>query len=150
VDELTRKIRRVQPLIKSKQSNLDQEAVALENVRSQKREVMQHLKRYERLYIKEIEKLNKERQSSDRMSLDLLERNVDHYKARWYEQLRKLNELEGRERNQLSQVLIAKTELDSISGLADRYTKQLVSAESLREQTLIDEAAIRGFSRKSQ
>ncbi len=150
MDELTRKIRRVQPLIKSKQSNLDQEAVALENVRSQKREVMQHLKRYERLYIKEIEKLNKERQSSDRMSLDLLERNVDHYKARWYEQLRKLNELEGRERNQLSQVLIAKTELDSISGLADRYTKQLVSAESLREQTLIDEAAIRGFSRKSQ
>ncbi len=148
MDEMSKKIKRVQPLIRSRQVYLDQESVALENIRSQKRQVMTELKKYERLYIKEIEKLNQERQSLSRDQLPLMEANVDQYKSIWYEKLRKLQELEQREKSQLNQVLIAKTELESMSSLEDRYVKQRQAAEQLKEQGALDEAALRRFSQR--
>lgn len=148
MDEMSKKIKRVQPLIRSRQVYLDQESVALENIRSQKRHVMTELKKYERLYIKEIEKLNQERQSLSRDQLPLMEANVDQYKSIWYEKLRKLQELEQREKSQLNQVLIAKTELESMSSLEDRYVKQRQAAEQLKEQGALDEAALRRFSQR--
>ncbi len=148
MDEMSKKIKRVQPLIRTKQAHLDQESVALENIRSQKRQVMSELKKFERLYIKEIEKLNVERQSSSRDQLPLLEANVDQYKSIWYDKLRKLQELEQREKSQLHQVLIAKTELDSMTTLEERYVKQRLVTEQLKEQGTLDEAALRRFSQR--
>src|SRR5688572_1818509 len=129
MNDLNKKVKRVKPLIKVKKVAMDQEASALEHIRLEKRQAMSELKRYERLYISGIDQLNKERQSPLRENLEVLERGTDHYKAMWYECLKRMREIEMKERAQLNQLLMARKELKSMETLEDRYLSEIANAD---------------------
>lgn len=148
MDDLNRKAKRVKPLIRAKQSNMEREASELERIRLEKRQAMSELKRYEKLYIEGVDSLNNERQSLTRERLELMEHSVDHYKDMWYKSLKHMREIESKERSQLSQLLMARQDLKSMEMLEERYRNQLVDVEKQKEQKNNDEAAIRTFVRQ--
>ncbi len=148
MDEFSKKVRRVKPVIRAREMQLDNEALILAAIKKEKTEAMQELKRFQFLYMSGVEQLNTERQSMHRDKLSTLESSVDHVKAEWYRSLKKLREIEQREKAQLAQLLVAERNLKSVEKLRDRYKDQFVEFQKVVEQKEIDSMAIRKFSQR--
>lgn len=143
------KIKKLQPLMKIRKMQLDQETMALNQIKLQREAAVQALHLSQKVYIEGVEKLNRERQSPERKMLDALERGVDFAKAQWYQRLKVLRTIEEDERRQLTQVLEAQKRMKMLETLDERYVDQYLNQLKTIEQKQLDEFAIQASRRKT-
>ncbi len=146
MQQILRKIKRVEPVINTKQSRVNLEATVLNEIKSEKVEIVQAMKAFQRKYMEGVEKLNSERESSSRNMLGSLESSLDYVKGKWYKLYRDVQEIERKERAQMSILLDAQLELKSVEKLRGKYEETLRQEIKISDQKVQDENAIRRFS----
>ncbi len=144
------KMKRIQPLIKIRKIQLDQETALLNQIQLKREEAAQALMLSQQTYIEGVEKLNQERQSSERKLVSALEQGVDFAKAQWYQRLMALRAVEEEERLQSRQVAEAHKRMKMLEHLDERYLEQHMKQLNIQEQKQIDEFAISMNRRKAQ
>ncbi len=144
------KMKRIQPLIKIRKIQLDQETALLNQIQLKREEAAQALMQSQQTYIEGVEKLNQERQSSERKLVSALEQGVDFAKAQWYQRLMALRAVEEEERLQSRQVAEAQKRMKMLEHLDERYLEQYLKQLNIQEQKQLDEFAIAMNRRKAQ
>lgn len=142
-----RKIKRVQPIIKLKKQKMDEEALLLGTIRTEKVEIVKNMKESQRRYMQGVEELNAVRTSKTRDNLHTLESALDYVKSQWYRLYKDVQDVEKREKEQLAQLLIAERELKAIEKLREKYEIEFHKELKKSDQKTMDDAAIRRFSR---
>jgi flagellar export protein FliJ len=150
MNELRRKQKRVEPLIRIRQEQLDQETEELNRIRKAKSMTMERLRTQQSKYNQGVADINHLRQSGDLAKLPSLERGLDHVKNVWYETVKELRILEQKERAQIEQLYLAQRNVKSMESLSDKYAGQLKEYINKQEQKAMDEYAINRFVSKKQ
>ncbi|RYZ56335.1 MAG: hypothetical protein EOP07_12675 [Proteobacteria bacterium] len=145
---IARKIDKIEPLIKIRRLQLDQQLYIAQEIQIRKNAAKDELMRCQHMYIKGIDRLNQERQSPERKMLDALERSVDHAKSLWHKRLLDLRAVEAEERVQEQVVKLAYKNLKMLEKLDERYTVDLNEHLKKIEQKQLDEFAIQSARRK--
>jgi flagellar export protein FliJ len=140
-----RKIKRVQPIIKIKQTRVDTEAAMLARINKEKVEAVQAMRESQRQYMSGVDELNRIRTSSSRENIEVIESGLDHVKAKWYRLYKSVQDLENRERAQIACLNVAERELKAIERLRERYELDFRKEISRSEQKMLDEIALRQF-----
>jgi hypothetical protein len=143
------KIDKLQPLIKVRKMQFDQETMLLNLIHIKREEAILSLQHSQKMYIEGVEKLNRERQSSERKLLDALEQGVDFAKAQWYQKLKNLRLIEEDARHQMIMVNEAQRRMKMLENIDERYDEQLVKQTKIMEQKELDEFAIQMNRRKA-
>ncbi len=146
MSETKQKQKRMVPLIRVRQVQLDQESMVLAQIRQVKKQKMAELLENQRLYLEGVERLNKERMGTNHGHMLTLESSVDFVRNRWHVTLLQLREIEARENAQLANVMVAQRNLRALEKLKDRYGVMVNDEERLIEQKILDETAARLFS----
>src|SRR6476469_1546664 len=115
------KIQRMEPLIKIRGIQLDQQLFFLQQIQARKQSAKDELLRCQHMYIKGIDRLNLERQSPERRMLEALERSIDLAKSLWHKRLMELRAVEEEERAQEQAVKLAHKNLKMLEKLDVRY-----------------------------
>ncbi|HYX33633.1 MAG TPA: hypothetical protein VE954_11000 [Oligoflexus sp.] len=142
------KTQKIQPLIKIRKLQLDQETMRLNQIKLKREEAAQALMQSQRTYIEGVDKLNRERQSPERKMLPALEQGVDFAKAQWYQRLMALRAVEEEERRQFMMVAEAQKKMKMLEHLDERYGEQHTKHMKIQEQKQLDEFAITMNRRK--
>lgn len=137
------KMKRVQPVINVKKGKVDAESQALNEIRSKKVELVRTMKENQRTYMQGVDKLNTLRNSANRENLSNLETSLDHVKSQWFQIFRQVQDIETKEKEQISRLVVAETELRSAEKLKGRYEIELKTGLAKIEQKQMDEFAIR-------
>lgn len=143
-----KKVMRIKPLVRIRKNQLDQEVLALIEIRQKKQAIMKELIHFQKQYMTGVENLNRERQSPTRTMLSSLEQAVDYARARWFESYQKVQETEREERAQLLQLRLAERDLKSVQKLEERYELNSRILANQTEQKQMDESALRGFAKE--
>ena len=117
-----RKMKRVQPLIKLRKSRVDEETAALMQIREEKQKAVKDLRESQQKYMRGVEELNRVRASQDRANLTTLEEALDAVKIHWYRLFKKVQEVENKEKVQVSQLIVAERDLKSVENLEEKYS----------------------------
>jgi flagellar biosynthesis chaperone FliJ len=142
------RMKKIQPLIKIRKLQLDQETAVLSRIQLKREEAAEALMQSQRTYIEGVEKLNRERQSSERKMLAALEQGVDYAKAQWYQRLMALRAVEEEERHQRLMVAEAQKRMKMLEHLDERYLEQHMKQMKIQEQKQLDEFALSMNRRK--
>ncbi|MBC7658781.1 MAG: hypothetical protein H7249_03650 [Chitinophagaceae bacterium] len=144
-----KKIQKMEPLIKIRQLQLDQQMFILQQIQARKSLAKAELLRCQHMYIKGIDRLNQERQSPERRMLEALERSIDLAKSLWHNRLLDLRAVEDEEKAQELAVRLAHKNLKMLEKLDERYT--VSNNEHLKkvEQKQLDEFAVQSARRKT-
>jgi flagellar export protein FliJ len=145
---LKQKILKMAPLLKARQSQLEEYTVRLSEIRQSKLNALQQLEHYQNDYINGVESLNQARQSPDRNQVATLERSVDYVKAKWYQSLKQVRQIEEQEKIQLQEVTKAQRDLRSVEILKENYERNLAQERQKHEQKELDELSIQKFNRQ--
>ena len=137
------KASKLKPVIRAREIQVDQEMARLAELRGKKTELVVLLRKYQQDYVNGVDQLNTERSSMDRSKLNALESAVDYSKVIWYQTLRKVQEFETREREQLKQVLNAEMNLKSVERLLIKHVEAIKMLDRRSEQGDMDEIAAR-------
>ena len=143
------KIKRIQPLIDLKKARVDAEAATLAQVRQEKIAVVQAMKDNQRRYMQGLDELNLIRASSARINQETIESGLDHVKATWYKCYKNVQEIESKERRQISQLLTAERELAAVEKLREKYKLEFRKETGKIEQRTLDEIALRQFNSRN-
>ena len=135
------KIKKVKPLIVSKEATFNQEVALLNQLSYEKMEALGQLRSHQNKYMKGVDQINQERQNGKFDRANILEPALDYVKQKWHESLRQVQKIEKRQEAQRDKVFEAQRELKSIEALRDRYEKELKIAAALQEQKELDEMA---------
>jgi flagellar export protein FliJ len=139
---------RIQPLIKIRQIQFDQETSVLSKIQQRRQLAIDELQRFQRMYIQGVDRLNRERQTPERKMLDALEKSIDYAKSQWYSKLRDLRAIEEEERQQMQIVIEAQKKLKMLEKLDIRYNEQHMEHLKKVEQKMLDEFAIQAARKK--
>ena len=142
------KIQKMEPLIKIRTLQLDQQMFILQQIQTRKQAAKTELLRCQHMYIKGIDRLNQERQSPERKMLEALERSIDLAKSLWHKRLMDLRNVEDEERIQEAAVRLAYKNLKMLEKLDERYTVDLNEHMKKVEQKQLDEFAVQSARRK--
>lgn len=142
------KIQKMEPLIKIRNIQLDQQLFLLQQIKARKLDAKNELLRCQHMYIKGIDRLNEERQSPERRMLEALEGSIDLAKSLWHKRLLDLRVIEDEERAQEQAVKLAHKNLKMLEKLDERYTIDLNEQLKKVEQKQLDEFAIQSARRK--
>ena len=137
------KMKRVQPVINVKKTKVDEEAAVLNEIRAEKVELVRVMRENQRSYMEGVEKLNGLRNSSNRENLGNFESSLDYVKAQWFLLFRKVQEIETKEKEQFSRLVLAETELRSAEKLKEKYEADFRHSLAKSEQKQMDEFASR-------
>ncbi len=140
---------RIQPLIKIRQTQFDQAVSALQQIQEEVKAAASTLQHFQMMYIQGVDRLNQERQSSERKMLDALESSIDYAKRQWYQKLSILRELQEIEKEHLAAVKEAQLRLKMLEKIEDRYHKDVTLHDNKVEQKVLDEFANQAALRKS-
>lgn len=141
MSEWNRKLKRLRPVVRARQMQLDQEAHVLAELRREMRAKAIKLEDLRQRYVRGVDDTNRVRQSGDYPRLAPLEAGLDGVKSEWLEALRDLREIEMRERAQVGAVTAAQKNLDAAERVVERFVERSRIEESRREQALIDDRA---------
>ncbi|MBC7532133.1 MAG: hypothetical protein H7318_11175 [Oligoflexus sp.] len=142
------KIQKMEPLIKIRTLQLDQQLFILQQIQTRKQAAKTELLRCQHMYIQGIDRLNQERQSPERRMLEALERSIDLAKSLWHKRLMDLRNVEDEERIQEAAVRLAYKNLKMLEKLDERYTVDLNEHMKKVEQKQLDEFAVQSARRK--
>ncbi len=146
--DIQKKIKRIQPIVNIRRHEMEKEALALSNIRSQKLELVKTMRNHQQAYLHGIEQLNAARGSIDRKNLDVLENSVDFARDRWTDTFRQVQEIEKKEKNQLQQLTIAQRDLKIVEILNEKYHQEMSIEMNRKEQAEMNEVAIARHFRK--
>ncbi len=149
MQEAFKKIKKVQPLVRFKKKRVDEEVMVLQAIRHEKIQVVATMKENQKKYMQGIEDLNKLRASRQRANLETMEQSLDHVKAEWFKLYRRVQEIEGKEKTQLTHLLTAERELKSVERLREKYEQEVHHAMKHQEQKQLDELALRRYTTKN-
>ena len=146
MNELEQKRKRVEPLIRIRQHQLDMESAELVAIRHEKMAALQCLREQQEQYVNGVQEVNRLRQSNDPGPLSEVERGLDMVKNKCYEILKQIRVCEQKERAQLELLYLARRNVKSMETLKDRYGEQIKELATRNEQKLIDEFAVNKFT----
>ena len=138
-----RKMKRVQPLIKLRKSRVDEETAVLIQIREEKQKAVKDLRESQQKYMRGVEELNRVRASQDRTNLTTLEEALDAVKIHWYRLFKKVQEVETKEKVQVSQLIVAERDLKSVENLEEKYSEKFKKDLLKTEQKALDEFSVR-------
>jgi len=150
MQRVTKKIKRVKPLILVREAQLSNETGILNEIRSKKFEAMSALRENQRLYLDGLAVLNTERNSGRSGRLLTLESSLDVAKDRWFEALRKFRRLEEEEKVQVVQVMAAHRNVNALENLKERYIEQQLRASNAEEQKQLDSIGIQNHQQEKK
>ncbi len=142
------KIKRVQPVINVKKTKVDEEAAVLNEIRNEKVILVRVMRENQKAYMEGVDKLNSLRNSASRENLGSLESSLDYVKAQWFQLFRKVQEIETKEKEQFSRLVLAETALRSAEKLKEKYENDFRAGLARSDQKLMDEFASRKHSMK--
>ncbi len=145
MDNTKRRIKRMGPLIRVRQLQLDYEASQLARIKQIKTEAERQLQEFQTKYMAGVNMLNEVRNSADRQYLSILESGLDMLKTKWYKTLKNLREIEQVEYAQLEQVKLARKNMKTMETLKGRYVEQAAIEDLKRDQKIMDDNAVRRF-----
>jgi flagellar export protein FliJ len=148
MQQTMRKMKRVEPLIRLKQGKVDEEAVTLGGIRTEKVAVVKSMRENQKRYMDGVEQLNQLRASRQRQNLETLESALDHVKAQWYRLYKQVQDVEAREKSQIGRVLAAERDLRAVEKLKERYELEMRAELARMEQKQLDEHALRRVSQR--
>jgi flagellar biosynthesis chaperone FliJ len=143
---LSKKSKRLDPIIEDRKTVFDEENQKLVAVRQKKIAVVAEMKAKQREYITGVERLNSERGSTDRLLLNALEMGLDSVKQSWMKLYQAVLECEREEEVQFNTMNLAHRNLEAIKHLKQKYDIELTKESNRREQKATDELALRRFS----
>lgn len=141
--EAKAKLKKVAPLIRAREAQLNQQAQRLNKIRNLKMQAIEDLRQSQKDYVTAVDTINAQRQSSDRSLLLTLESSIDMVKSRFYQSLRRVRDCEHQERLQLAALVAAETNKKSAEKLEERYKTLLGQEMGRKEQATLDEFALR-------
>jgi flagellar export protein FliJ len=147
VSEARRKMLRIEPVIKVRKAKVDQEIIVLNQIRADKQAAVTDMRESQRKYMEGVDRLNRERGSTAREMLAPLEGTLDYIKNRWYSLYKRVQEIEQREKAQLFQIDLAERDLRAVEKLSEIYAEEFRNEMRRNDQKIMDEAALRKFSR---
>lgn len=147
---MARKIKRMQPIIRIKQNQVESESAILEAIRAEKRRAVQKLREAQNAYMDGVEDLNRIRADRMRPNQANMEACLDHAKQQWYIINQQVQEIEGRERSQFAVVLAAEQELRGFEKLREQYATQYRKEMAKADQKRLDEMGTRRFAIQMQ
>lgn len=145
MDATKRRIKRMGPLLRVRQLQLDHEAFQLEKIKELKSEAQRQLREFQMKYMSGVNMLNQVRNSSDRQYLSMLESGLDLLKSKWYKTLKTVKEIENLEKAQLANVLNARKNMKTMETLKERYIELGQQEETKRDLKVMDDNAVRKF-----
>ena len=141
--EAKAKLKKVAPLMRAREAQLNMQAQKLQEIRNSKMQAIEDLRQSQKDYVAAVDTVNSQRQSSDRSMLLTLESSIDLLKSRFYQALKRVRECENQERMQLAAVVAAETNKKSAEELETRYSNLLVQETNRKEQAALDEFSLR-------
>ena len=147
MSEARRKMLRIEPVIKVRKAKVDQEIIVLNQIRADKQAAVTDMRESQRKYMEGVDRLNRERGSTAREMLAPLEGTLDYIKNRWYSLYKRVQEIEQREKAQLFQIDLAERDLRAVEKLSEIYAEEFRNEMRRNDQKIMDEAALRKFSR---
>ena len=139
------KLKRLGPITKVRQQQLDQEASVLTQLKIEKEQLMGELEQTQTSYINGVNDLNQQRESNTRLMLSVLEHAVDVAKSNWHKVFKEIQEVETQERLQLKRVVLARQNVKKIEKLAEKYEHGIQNSEKIKEQKILDELATQSY-----
>lgn len=145
MQQLFRKIKRVEPIIRMKRQKVDEEAAVLVAIRQQKMQIVASMKDSQRRYMDGYQELNKLRSSADRRNLATLESALDSVKSQWEKLRLEVERVELKEKVQITHLLTAERDLRAVEKLKERYAGQINESTRRQDQKTMDEHALRRY-----
>jgi flagellar export protein FliJ len=145
MSESLRKIKKVFPVIRARQLKVDAETALLQKIREEKTKIVSDMRNAQQKYMKGVSQLNQLRNAATRNAQDGLETGLDFVKDEWYRLFTAVQEVERREKMQISQLLEAEKDLKATEKLKERYENDYAKEVGKAEQKRLDEAALRKF-----
>jgi flagellar export protein FliJ len=145
MQQLFRKIKRVEPIIRMKRQKVDEEAAVLAAIRQQKMQIVASMKESQRRYMDGYQELNNLRSSEDRKNLATLEGALDSVKSQWEKLRLEVERVELKEKAQITHLLTAERDLRAVEKLKERYAGQINESTRRQEQKDMDEHALRRY-----
>ena len=142
---LKQKIKKLEPLIRTREFELDKQKKILASIRESKLTALEELRRYQREYISGVDALNLERQSSHRLRESVLDLAVSSAKSKWYDAIKEVRKLEEQEKHQISVLMQAQLGLKSLEKIKENYIGNLNEHLKQAEQKSLDETAVFKF-----
>lgn len=144
---LADKIKKLDPIVKTKELRLQEESSKLESIRDKRHGIFTKLRETERKYIEGVELVNSQK-TLDIASTEAFSQSLDYVKSNWHKTVTELKNVELEERHQIRAVLEAQKELRSTEILQEKYQADLDSFINKKEQKIIDELSQRKSSTK--
>lgn len=145
MQQLFRKIKRVEPIIRMKRQKVDEEAAILAAIRQEKLQIVASMKDSQRRYMDGYQELNRLRSSQDRKNLATLESALDSVKGQWEKLRLEVERVELKEKAQITHLLTAERDLRAVEKLKERYAGQINESTRRQEQRVMDEHALRRY-----
>jgi len=145
MSEAQRKIKRVKPIIDLRRHKVQEEAVFLAAIRSEKQKTMREMLESQKKYMQGVEEMNRLRASKLRDNLQTLETTLDFVKAQWYRLYKQVQEIERKEQTQIIQLNGAQRDLKAIEMLEETYIAEFRKEQDRIEQRTMDEIALRKY-----
>lgn len=150
IKQKKKEMNQLKPILHVRKAQLDQETTVLEDIRRTKLAALDELKKYQDMYMRGVEDLNRMRQNGEIDRLPTFESSVDHAKNKWYQSLKKVKGIEDQERAQVENVVVARKNLTSAEALNERLALDLLFLYKQHDQKENDEIAVQQFVRKGQ
>lgn len=133
--------KKIQPLIKVRQAQLEIEHSRLQDLRLKKIEAVDALRLNQKKYLDGVDSLNQKRKQGNMKALLTLEGSLDSIKNSLYDNIREVRYREDEEKKQIGQVLLAQSNLKSLEKLSEQYAQQSANHQNQQEQKISDELA---------
>jgi len=142
-----KKMKRTEPLIRVRKSQMDEQIIFLTKIRDHKLQVVEAMRINQKQYMDGVDRLNNIRNSADRQNLEALERGLDVVKSKWYQLHVEVQNVENMEKAQVAQVLLAQKELKKVEKLKENYKSKFLQDLAQSEQKVQDEQTLAKYIR---
>ena len=145
--DLTEKIKKLDPIVKTKELKFQEESSKLESIRDKRHSVFAKLRETEKKYIEGVELVNSQK-IEDIGTTEAFSKSLDYVKSNWHKTVTELKNVENEEKNQIRIVLEAQKELRSTEILQEKFRSDLEVLIRKKEQKTIDELSQTKNARK--
>lgn len=136
------KIKRLEPLISTKELEFKNEISLLNKIKSEKIKAIDHLRQLQAKYLEGVDLINQERQEGNLKKANTLSPGLDFVKRKWHDSLMEVQNLERKQIAQLEKVIDKQKELKTYEKLKEQYEKDFQTKTAKLEQKTLDEFSI--------
>ena len=142
MEQAKRKLQRIGPVLKAKNSEMEKEAAELFSIRMEKEQLVAELLERKNTYIRGVDQLNQVRSNGSFSQLQFLEQGLDFLKTKWTESFNGVNQIEILERSQMNLVMLAQKNLKAVEKLEIKYQDDFSLKRMREEQKTQDDQSI--------